>query len=83
MFERGFSFSKSRSALLPTSIEPSSCERPKAVALSSVAARKIKESGAEVVVANDCGCLMQIGGGLSRAGAKIETRHLAEVLASR
>ena len=44
---------------------------------------RIKESGAEVVVANDCGCLMQIGGGLSRAGAKIETRHLAEVLASR
>jgi L-lactate dehydrogenase complex protein LldE len=44
---------------------------------------RIKESGAEVLVANDCGCLMQIGGGLSRAGAKIETRHLAEVLASR
>src|SRR6266849_5726655 len=44
---------------------------------------RIKESGAEVVVANDCGCLMQIGGGLSRAGAKIEVRHLAEVLASR
>jgi L-lactate dehydrogenase complex protein LldE len=44
---------------------------------------RLKESGAEVVVANDCGCLMQIGGGLSRAGEKIETRHLAEVLASR
>jgi L-lactate dehydrogenase complex protein LldE len=44
---------------------------------------RIKESGAEVVVANDCGCLMQIGGGLSRAGEKIELRHLAEVLAAR
>jgi len=44
---------------------------------------RIKESGAEVVVANDCGCLMQIGGRLSRAGAAIETRHLAEVLAAR
>ncbi len=44
---------------------------------------RIKESGAEVVVANDCGCLMQIGGGLSRAGEKIEVRHLAEVLAAR
>ena len=43
----------------------------------------LKESGAEVVVANDCGCLMQIGGGLSRAGEKIEVRHLAEVLAAR
>ncbi len=43
----------------------------------------IRESGAEVVVSNDCGCLMQIGGGLRRAGAEIEVRHLAEVLASR
>ena len=44
---------------------------------------RISESGAEVVVANDCGCLMQIGGGLSRKGEKIEVRHLAEVLAAR
>ena len=43
----------------------------------------IRESGAEVLVSNDCGCLMQIGGGLRRAGANIEIRHLAEVLASR
>ncbi len=43
----------------------------------------IKASGAEVVVANDCGCLMQIGGGLHRNQAAIETRHLAEILASR
>jgi len=44
---------------------------------------RINESGAEVVVANDCGCLMQIGGGLSRKGEEIEVRHLAEVLAAR
>jgi L-lactate dehydrogenase complex protein LldE len=44
---------------------------------------RIKESCAEVVVANDCGCLMQMGGGLSRGGEKIEVRHLAEVLAAR
>jgi len=43
----------------------------------------VRESGAQVVVANDCGCLMQIGGGLSRAGLDIETRHLAQVLASK
>jgi L-lactate dehydrogenase complex protein LldE len=43
----------------------------------------IRDSGAEVVVSNDCGCLMQIGGGLRRAGANIEVHHLAEVLASR
>jgi L-lactate dehydrogenase complex protein LldE len=45
--------------------------------------RRIRESGAEVVVSTDCGCLMQIGGGLRRAGDKIEVRHLAEVLAAR
>jgi L-lactate dehydrogenase complex protein LldE len=44
---------------------------------------RIRESGAETVVANDCGCLMQIGGGLHREGREIETRHLAEILASR
>ena len=45
--------------------------------------RAIQESGAEVVVSNDCGCLMQIGGGLRRAGANIEVHHLAEILAAR
>jgi L-lactate dehydrogenase complex protein LldE len=44
---------------------------------------RIAESGAEVVVSNDCGCLMQIGGALRRAGSPVEVRHLAEVLASR
>jgi L-lactate dehydrogenase complex protein LldE len=44
---------------------------------------RIEESGAEVLVANDCGCLMQIAGGLHRKGTKIETRHLAQILASR
>jgi len=44
---------------------------------------RIKESGAGAVIANDCGCLMQIGGALHRQGLKIETFHLAEILASR
>ncbi|MGH7905337.1 MAG: (Fe-S)-binding protein [Candidatus Binataceae bacterium] len=44
---------------------------------------RIRESGADTVVSADCGCLMQIGGGLHRHGDKIETRHLAEILASR
>ncbi len=44
---------------------------------------RIRASGAEVVVSADCGCLMQIGGGLHRAGDPIETRHLASILASR
>lgn len=44
---------------------------------------RIKESGAEVLVANDCGCLMQLGGVMHRQGVKIATRHIAEVLATR
>ncbi len=43
----------------------------------------IEQSGAEFVVANDGGCLMQMGGGLHRAASGIRTRHLAEILASR
>jgi len=42
----------------------------------------IVESGAEVVCAADNSCLLQIGGGLSRVRAGIDTVHLAEVLAS-
>ncbi len=44
---------------------------------------RLKESGAEVLVANDCGCLMQLGGAMHRQGVPIQTRHLAEVLAAR
>jgi L-lactate dehydrogenase complex protein LldE len=44
---------------------------------------RIKESGATAVIANDCGCLMQIGGAAHRQGLAIETFHLAEVLAAR
>src|SRR5260370_8273414 len=39
----------------------------------------IEASGAEVVVANDSGCLMQIGGRPHRPNTPIETRHLAEI----
>ncbi len=46
--------------------------------LSAIAA-----SGAEVIVANDCGCLMQIASGAHRKAMRLEVRHLAEVLASR
>ncbi|MBI1987597.1 MAG: (Fe-S)-binding protein [Nitrospinae bacterium] len=40
----------------------------------------IRESGAEVVVANDMGCLMHIAGGLSRQGIPLKAMHLAELL---
>jgi L-lactate dehydrogenase complex protein LldE len=40
------------------------------------------DSGAEILCAGDRSCLMQIGGGLRRIRAGVETRHLAEILAS-
>lgn len=39
-------------------------------------------SGAEVLVAGDSSCLMQIGGVLSRQGSTVRTMHLAEILAA-
>jgi L-lactate dehydrogenase complex protein LldE len=41
----------------------------------------IEKSGADVIVATDAGCLMNIGGCLRRRGSKVRTMHLAEVLA--
>lgn len=41
----------------------------------------IEKSGADVVVACDVGCLMHIGGGLSRASCRARTMHIAELLA--
>lgn len=43
----------------------------------------IERSGADTVVACDASCLMQIGGRLSRIGSKVQTKHIAEILASR
>ena len=43
----------------------------------------IRRTGAGAVVSTDASCLMQIQGGLSRAGLPIRALHLAEVLAAR
>ena len=43
----------------------------------------IQRSGAQTVVSLDPSCLMQIQGVASRAGMKLRTAHLAEILASR
>ena len=43
----------------------------------------ILQTGASHVVSLDSSCLMQLRGALSRGGHKVETLHLAEVLASR
>jgi L-lactate dehydrogenase complex protein LldE len=42
---------------------------------------RIANSGVEYVIANDSSCLMQISGGLSRAGSSVKIMHLAELLA--
>jgi L-lactate dehydrogenase complex protein LldE len=44
--------------------------------------RHVLDSGTEVVTAADNSCLLQIGGGLSRARAGIRAVHIAEILAS-
>jgi L-lactate dehydrogenase complex protein LldE len=41
----------------------------------------IERSGADVVTANDVGCLMHLGGALARRGARTRAVHLAELLA--
>ena len=41
----------------------------------------IAATGADCVLAGDLGCLLQIAGKLSREGCRVETRHVAEVLA--
>lgn len=43
----------------------------------------IVKSGADTVVSADMGCLMNIGGALSRRNIPIKVMHLAELLASR
>jgi len=52
------------------------------VAMASDTARHVRETGAEVLVAGDNSCLMNIGGLLSRQRAGVRIMHLAEVLAA-
>lgn len=43
----------------------------------------ITQSGADMLIAGDMGCLMNMAGKLKREGSEIEVRHVAEVLAGR
>ncbi|MBC9733283.1 (Fe-S)-binding protein [Nocardioides marmotae] len=52
------------------------------VAMGADKARHVRETGAEVLVAGDNSCLMQVGGVLSRQQAGVRVVHLAEILAS-
>lgn len=42
----------------------------------------IESTGADVLIGGDCGCLMNIGGRLSRKGLPIRVKHIAEILNS-
>ena len=44
-------------------------------------AEHIATTGADLLLAGDLGCLMNMAGKLSRQGRKIAVRHVAEVLA--
>ena len=41
----------------------------------------VERTGADCLVACDAGCLMQMGGGLSRRRSRVRALHLAQVLA--
>jgi L-lactate dehydrogenase complex protein LldE len=51
-------------------------------AMMEAKVQSIARSGAEVVVGADAGCLMNIAGGLRKAGSPIRAMHLIEVLAA-
>lgn len=51
-------------------------------AMDDVKCQSIVATGAQYVVSVDSSCLMQIGGWLRRRNLPVQTKHLAEVLAS-
>jgi L-lactate dehydrogenase complex protein LldE len=49
-------------------------------AMAADKARSIAQTGASVLVGQDCGCLMNLGGTLARNGQMLPVRHIAELL---
>jgi L-lactate dehydrogenase complex protein LldE len=49
-------------------------------AIAADKAQSIAATGARVLVGQDCGCLMNLGGTLARMGQGIDVKHIAEVL---
>jgi L-lactate dehydrogenase complex protein LldE len=43
--------------------------------------RAAEATGADVLTATDCGCLMHLGGALTRRGRSLRAIHIAEILA--
>jgi L-lactate dehydrogenase complex protein LldE len=42
---------------------------------------RVRETGADTLLAGDLGCLLNMAGKLQRDGAEVRVRHAAEVLA--
>ena len=49
--------------------------------MGSAITRTLGREGADLLLAGDLGCLMNIAGRLKREGSSVEVRHVAEVLA--
>jgi L-lactate dehydrogenase complex protein LldE len=49
-------------------------------AMMEAKVRAIESTGAEVVAVGDAGCIMNIAGGLRKAGSPIRAMHLIEIL---
>jgi L-lactate dehydrogenase complex protein LldE len=49
-------------------------------AMAADKAESIAATGASVLVGQDCGCLMNLGGTLARQGQEIAVKHIAELL---
>ncbi|MGE5259209.1 MAG: (Fe-S)-binding protein [Hyphomicrobiales bacterium] len=49
-------------------------------AMMEAKVRAIESTGADVVAAGDAGCIMNIAGGLRRAGSSVRAMHLIEIL---
>ncbi len=43
--------------------------------------KSAESTGADILTATDCGCLMHLGGGLTRRGSTLQALHVAEILA--
>jgi L-lactate dehydrogenase complex protein LldE len=49
-------------------------------AMASDKAGSLAATGARVLVSQDCGCLMNLGGTLGRQGKDLDVKHIAELL---
>jgi L-lactate dehydrogenase complex protein LldE len=45
--------------------------------------RNVEASGAEAVIVSEPGCLMNVAGGLRKAGSTMRALHIAQVLAAK